>query len=107
MENKELVKILNDLKITQTTGDWAECLPQDIWEDYFKGEFKEVMSGLDVDTHRWYETSVTVIKINSGYIGICFISNMFSESQDWEDCYHTITFEEMREIKITSYEPIE
>ena len=106
MENKELVKELNDLKITQTSGDWAEDLPKHIWEEFFEGEFKEVMTQLYVSTHRWYETSVTVVKINGGYIGIHFITNMFSESQDWEDCYHTITFEEMREIKITSYEPI-
>lgn len=99
----ELLKKLQALKITQTKGDWAENLPEDIWENYFKANFKEVKSGLDVDTRRWYETSTTVIEICGGLLGVTFITNMFSESQDYEDCYVTIEFSEMKEVQTISY----
>jgi len=100
----ELLKKLQDLNITQTKGDWAENLPDDIWKEYFKANFKEVKSGLDVDTHRWYETSTNVIEIFGGLLGITFITNMFSESQDYEDCYVTIEFNQMKEVQTISYE---
>jgi len=106
MKNKELVKKLNDLQIHQTTGDWAESLPDNIWEDNFEGQYSEVEEGLDVDTHRWYETSVTVVKINDGFIGINYITNTFSESTYIEDCYHHLVFSEMKEITVTSYKNI-
>ena len=99
----ELLKKLQALNITQTKGDWAENLPEDIWEDYFKASFKEVKSGLNVNTERWYETSTSVIEVCGGLLGITFITNMFSESQDYEDCCVTIEFNQMKEEKTISY----
>ena len=99
----ELLKKLQVLNITQTKGDWAENLPEDIWEDYFKASFKEVKSGLNVNTERWYETSTSVIEVCGGLLGITFITNMFSESQDYEDCFVTIEFNQMKEEKTISY----
>ena len=100
----ELLKKLQALNITQTKGDWAENLPGDIWEDYFKSNFKEVKSKLNVDTHGLYETSTTVIEICGGLIGITFITNMFSENQDYEDLYVTMEFNEMKQVQTISYE---
>jgi len=103
----ELLAKLKELKITQKSSDWSEDLPNDIWEEYFKGNFKQIKHSLDVDTHRWYETSLTVIKIFDKFLGIRYISNMFSESQDYEDCYVEIGFYEMEEVKVVSYECVE
>ncbi len=100
----ELLSKLKELNITQTKGDWAENLPEEIWEQYFKANFKELKSGIEVETHRWYETSTTVIEICGGLLGITFITNMFSESQDYEDCYVTIEFSEMKQVQTISYE---
>ena len=100
----ELLAKLKELKITQTKGDWSENLPDDIWEQYFKGNFKEIKHNLAVDTHRWYETSIVVLEICGGLLGIRYITNMFSESQDWEDCYVQIEFMEMKEVQTVSYE---
>lgn len=99
----ELLTKLKELKIIQTQGDWAENLPEEIWEQYFKGNFKEVKHNLDVDTHRWYETSISVIEIYGGLLGVRHITNMFSESQGFEDCYETIKFKEMKEVQTVSY----
>ncbi|MFW6008311.1 MAG: hypothetical protein ACOCP8_03505, partial [archaeon] len=59
----ELIEKLNEAKITQFMGDWEENIPDDIWDEYFKNNFNEIKSGLNIDTHRWYETSITVIEI--------------------------------------------
>jgi hypothetical protein len=101
---KESIEKLNGLQIIQTSSGWKENIPDDIWAKYFENlPFEEVALDLDVDTHRWYETSTTVIKIGGIFIGINYITNMFSESQNYEDCYHTIEFMEMEEYVTTSY----
>jgi len=102
----ELLEKLKGLKITQTESDWAECLPAEIWEEHFKGNFKELKSGLDVETHRWYEVSTSVIEIYGKCLGISHITNLFSESSSHEDCYVTIGFFEMEEIMIKSYKKV-
>jgi len=101
----ELLEKLNSLSIIQTSVDWAECIPEDLWDEQFKGNFKVLKSGIDPDAHRWYETSVSVIRIYDGLLGISHISNLFSESLSCEDCYVTIGFFEMEEIVVTSYMP--
>ena len=105
----DLLEKLNNLRIIQKSIDWEECLPEEIWNEYFKGKCKELTSRLDVDTHRWYETSISVINIYDcdKLLGIRHITNLFSESSSCEDCYVTLKFFEMREITITSYEIIE
>ncbi len=106
-EFNELLKKLQALTITQTEGDWAENLPEDIWEDYFKANFKELKNGLDIDTHRWYETSIVVLEICGGLLGIRYITNIFSEQQDWEDCCVQIEFMEMKEVQTVTYEKVD
>jgi hypothetical protein len=102
---KELIEKLNGLQIIQTSSGWKGNIPEDIYNEYLDGSYQEVEHDLDVDTHRWYETSTTVIKISGIFIGINYITNMFSESQNYKDCYHTIEFMEMEEYVTTSYRP--
>lgn len=101
MTNKELVEKLNNLKILQTSS-WDECIPEDIWNEYFENG-KSITSGLDVDKHRWYETSTEVMKINDGFIGINSVTDCFSEQSSISDMFHTLNFFEMIEISIPSY----
>jgi len=101
---QELIEKLNDLKILQVRGDWQENIPEDIWKEYFENTpFEEVAFDLDVDTHRWYETSTIVIRIDGVFMGINCITNTFSESMDYEDCYHYLEFMEMEEFQTVSY----
>lgn len=102
----ELVKKLQELQIIQKSIDWEENLPEEIWESYFKGNYKELKSGLDVDSRRHYETSITVIEIYEKPLGIRHITNLYSESSTCEDCYVTMEFFEMEEIIIKSYKRI-
>lgn len=103
---EELLSELQKLDITQTEGDWAENLPEEIWEKHFKGNHKEVAHGLDIDTHRHYEVSTSVISIYEGFIGVTFITNMFSEMSSYEDCCVEMAFEEMEEVNVVSYKVI-
>lgn len=97
-----LVQKLNALQIIQHSGEWSENIPFELFTEYFQ-DYEEIDYNLDVSTHRWYETSITVLEINGEYMGIEYITNMFSESQDYEDCYHTIEFFEMEQYPTISY----
>ncbi len=98
----ELLKKLNELTIIQKSS-WEEDIPAVIWIDYFTGNYDMVASGLDTDTHRWYETSTTVIEIFGCLLGVNQISNIFSESITYEDCWHILEFFEMKPVKTTTY----
>ncbi len=99
---KEIVKELNELLITQKHSEWMEDLPTEVYEKHFK-EFKWLSDGLFIDTHRWYETSVSVVEIYGKPLGVKHITNLFSEQSTHEDCFVTIEFYEMEEITIPSY----
>jgi hypothetical protein len=99
----ELLEQLQGLKIVQTSMDWAENLPEQIWDDHFKGNFKPIKNGLDVDQRRHYETSISVIEVYGKPLGIRHITNLYSESSSCEDCYVTIEFFEMKEVSVITY----
>jgi len=99
----EMLKELNDLKIIQKSMDWSENIPEDIYNEWFKGYFKTVGWGIDTVIHRWYENSTTVIEMYGRYLGIYHVSNIYSESSEVEDIYFTMGFSEMEQIQITSY----
>lgn len=99
----EMLAKLRKLEIYQLEGDWAENLPKEIWVKYFYNNFQKVKHGLLIDTHRWYETSVTVIKIYDRFLGIRHITNLFSENMSYEDCMIKIEFFEMEEKTVVTY----
>ena len=98
-----LLEKLNKLNIVQKQIDWAECIPEDIYTEYFKNKYRTVDEDLSIDTHRWYETSISVIKIYDRFLGIRHITNLFSKSSSCEDCFVTLQFYEMKEVLVTSY----
>lgn len=98
-----LIQKLNNLQIHQTKSEWEDNIPDDIYREYFFGNYETIDSNIDVDTHRWYETSIEVLKFEEGLLGVRYITNMFSESQDYEDCYHHLQFFEMEEFTTITY----
>lgn len=102
--NKELVEYLNSLKIIQKSS-WDEDIPEDIYTEYFEGS-QTVESELDVDKHRWYETSTEVLKMNGGFIGVNSVTDTFSEQSEIGDMFHTIEFFEMEEIPSVTYKKL-
>jgi len=102
----ELLKKLNEKEITCTELNWEEVIPEKIWEDGYFDDYKIVDEELDIDKHRWYEISTTVIRIFNKYLGIRHVSNLYSETMVTKDCYETIKFFEMKKIQTVSYESI-
>ena len=99
----ELLNKLKALKINQTNISWEENIPDDIWKEYFHNNYKEVDCSLNIDTHRWYELSITVIEIFGRYLGIRHVTNIFSESSGIDDLYVEVEFMEMIETTVTTY----
>ena len=99
----ELVEELNMLQITQTEMSWEDNIPPILWGEYFKGNFTELKTGLEVDTRRWYETSISVINVGGHLLGIKHISNLFSETSNCEDICFTMQFFPMEEFTTVSY----
>ena len=97
---KEVIEELNSLKIIQKSMDFTEDLDQDILDKYFTNCVKEL---LDVDKHRWYETSIQVYELPDGYLGVQCITDVVGESNSVEDMFWTLRFFEMDQIQVVSY----
>lgn len=103
MTTIELIKHLNELKIVSTT-EWEENIPDDIWDKYFNGTYHVVESNLNIDKHRWYETSIEVIRMDDDTLmGIESITDQYNEMSEYEDHYYTLKFYEMEEIPSFTY----
>lgn len=98
-----LLSKLQALEFKQTTGEFfeEESLPVELYEEL--KDAKIVASDLDVDQHRWYETSVTVYNIYGRFLGIRSVSNLYSESMDYDDVSGSYWFGEMEAVPSVSY----
>lgn len=103
MKLQELINKIKEAKVLQT--EYAD--EQEFGEEIDKelNKLPVVASGLDVDKHRWYETSITVYKHEEGFLGIRFITDQFSEMSSMEDHYWTLPAFEMQEVKTVTYIP--
>lgn len=103
MKLTELINKIREAKVLQT--DYPD---EQEFGDEIDNELKKlpiVESGLDVDKHRWYETSITVYKHEEGFLGIRFVTDQFSEQSSMEDHYWTLPAFEMQEVKNVTYIP--
>ena len=98
---KEIIEELNSLKIIQKSMDFTEDLDQDILDEYFTNNC--VAELLDVDKHRWYETSTQVYELPDGYLGVQCITDVVVESNSVEDMFWELIFFEMEQVQTVSY----
>lgn len=63
-----------------------------------------VASELNIDKHRWYELSTTVIRVGDFFIGARGVSQMYSESSTYADIGIYLKFFEVERKEITAYE---
>ena len=94
--------MLNGLKIIQKSFEFEEDLPEEIVDKYFKNR---IASDLLPDSHRWYETSISVFEIDEGYLGVRALTQLYSEYSEVKDCYHVLKFYDMAEKSIITYVP--
>ena len=83
----------------------ARCYSIGEAEDLLEGEYELVAENLDISKHRWYETSISVYKLEDGYIGIWGLSDIRSEIGMSDDFDILCNAEEYVEIPIISYGP--
>lgn len=82
---------------------------KDYWEDDLYTILKDIKAvkvaeGLDVDKHRWYETSIIVFQLpNNKFLGVRACTDLFSECSSFDDIYWTYDFFEMEQVNIPSY----
>ena len=105
---KEFIKMMNDLQISQKSIDWIKDIPEEIYRKYFNNGrggnlYSIVANELDVDKHRWYELSTTIVTFMLGTFGVEHISNLYSESSSCSDICHTLEFFEVEEVVTTIY----
>ena len=89
---KEIIIELNNLKILQKSIEFTEDLPQYIYELYFK---HELANSIDVEKHRWYETSITVFTVPEGILGVRSVTDICGETNEVIDILHILKFLEM------------
>lgn len=107
MTFSEFVAKLQEEPIMQCSMDWEEDLSPVLYAPYKALGFEEVASGLQVDKHRHYETSITVLRCDEGLLGVHLISDTFSEMCEVEDCCEEYGFYLMEAVQTTSYRKIE
>ena len=95
MKFEEVLEHINTIKYS-SLWDADEYLEYDL----------EVMAcdeGLDVDKHRWYESSTNVYPIGNRFLGVRGVSHCYSEMSDASDYMCTTEAFEMEEIKTVMY----
>lgn len=103
---EELIKELNEEKITQTSLEWVEGLSEERLDSIFGAEeqyYEPIASGLDVDKRRWYETGMSVYPIKGGYLGVRHIQDLFSEQSMASDIGWVLQFFEMEKYMVVTY----
>ena len=93
-----LIEYLNDLNVIQNDYDF-EDIPEDLWNMYFKNCLAH---GLDIEKHRWYETSVSVFETELGIFGIRHVHKTYSEEMSVSDIYWQYEFFKMNKTEVVT-----
>ena len=80
----------------------GECYNTFELEEYLGSDLL-VNDNINIDKHRWYETSISVFKCSDGLLGIRLPSQLYSESSEWSDLYSGIEFYNVEEAQEVVY----
>ena len=93
MKVQEAIELINNSDELYYISDAVELL---------EGE-TELAEGLDVDRQRWFEINTSYFRLDDGILGICGVSELYSEMMCVSDCdVHARAFEGM-EVTVVSY----
>ena len=98
MKVKEIIEKINN-------GDFTS-----VWEaedEVLDNTVEKVASGLEKDSHRWFDVSTNIYKLEDGFIGITGVTELKSEYIVWSDCGYYTTACEYEEYTTISYRPKE
>lgn len=103
MERKEFERILSILQNEYFYDIDGDDIKNDEVMTYFKLLGKPIERGIDVQKHRWYETSINVYKLGDWFIGIYHVSDMYSDRSSLEDFEEYVYIFEMEREEIKKY----
>lgn len=103
MTVEEIIDYFNKKQIVQTSLDFTDDISEEDWDKYMF-DANLVDDNISPDKHRWYQTSMTVFRIEDVYVGIRHIDTIFGEGITPEDCYHMLTFHKMERVVKYSYQ---
>lgn len=95
MKKEELIELINN--------DCLYCLSDA--EDTVPAEVECVVTGLEIDKHRWFSTCVNVYACEDGYVGICGVNQLYSEEMTCADCDFHCKASEYEEVMTITYVP--
>lgn len=103
----EAIKLINEKKIVQTEIELQEDENfYNLFDILVENGWEVLKEDQDVEKHRWYETSLIILRREDEYIGIRKIQDIFSESMPVEDVYHTIEAVEVEPVTTTVYKEV-
>lgn len=104
----KIKELLDELK--KHYSEQNDSLEEFLYPFLEKYGCREVKSGIDVDKHRWYETSIIVYKVKTDegdkFFGVRACTYIFSESSSYDDIMWNMVFFEMVEKQEITYEPL-
>lgn len=101
---EELLKDLQQIKVYNLDSD-SDVL----CELYNQWQAHTVAENLNVDEHRWYELSTSIIQVGDYFIGARGVTKMYSEMSSYSDIGIYLKFFEVERKQIVAYEyvPVE
>lgn len=96
------MKTLEEVRDIVNKGEYDSMWDVDEYLEY-ELKIKACEEGLDVDKHRWYETSINVYPIGDRFLGVRGLSQCYSEMSSPSDCCCKSEAFEMEEISTVSY----
>lgn len=91
MEKEDLIK---EVKNWYENG---ECYNTFELEELVEGA-ELVKEDVDIEKHRWYETSISTFKCSDGLLGIRLPSQLYSELLEWSSLYSGVKFYDVEEV---------
>lgn len=76
MKVKEAIELINNSEELYSLDDAENIINYE----------KQLASDIDINRHRWYETSTSYFQLEDGILGINGVSNIYSEHMMAPDC---------------------
>lgn len=95
MKVEEVIKLINEQDELYSLSYAEELLS--------KHGVEQVMYGLDLEKHRWYEISTDVYQCEDGFVGVTGLGTMFSDMMLPSDCDVHCFAEEYEPVQVVAY----
>lgn len=82
-------------------GCWEECIPDKIWDEFFRDCEFEIVDVTDVIEDKWHIISTVVVEMFGRLLGIRKITIKQPKVVSYKDLYHKLEYFELEMVKRT------